>query len=245
MSETEVQKMRRELSEFCKETDTEYERIWEIVYFDMARKLDVPECRRYGDLDREKCPIYDFSMNHEPSKENREYDKSAGCAFHEDSYDEETLRKAYILMQEYKEKNPDWDKCDDDKISIMREIVSEESDDNFNSSKYDNDLFKGFELTTNQIDKNVLKLNQENSEIAEDQDLLNEWKIRREKEIDAETSNSIKSWCRDQGKCEEYYQRMGILNGAEDAEFVAYNTEAESIKASQHQKKIDEGVIEE
>ncbi len=43
--------------------------------------------------------------------------------------------------------------------------------------------------------------------------------------IDSETSVLIKQWCADNGKNEEYYQRLGIENGNTDVDFVSYKNE--------------------
>lgn len=54
---------------------------------------------------------------------------------------------------------------------------------------------------------------------------INKDYIQFNKSIDTETSVLIKKWCTDNGKNEEYYQRLGIENGNTDADFVSYKNE--------------------
>lgn len=47
------------------------------------------------------------------------------------------------------------------------------------------------------------------------------FKMTLEEEIDAFTELNIKNWCKEQGKCEEYYLRKGILD-ENNVDFLEY-----------------------
>ena len=67
---------------------------------------------------------------------------------------------------------------------------------------------------------------------------VNHDSVNHNKKVDEETYELIKTWCKDQGKCEEYYLRVGLENGTSDSEFVAYKDSVSSIRTSQGIKKI-------
>lgn len=56
-------------------------------------------------------------------------------------------------------------------------------------------------------------------------------------EIDRETEYLIKKWCKDQGKCEEYYLNRGITDSS-DSEYLNYVTNKDNIIATQNALKV-------
>lgn len=63
--------------------------------------------------------------------------------------------------------------------------------------------------------------------------LTNKQKRRR---VDAETTYLIKTWCIEQGKCEEYYLNRGI-DDKQDSEYLEYKAQRETIINNQNTKK--------
>ena len=63
--------------------------------------------------------------------------------------------------------------------------------------------------------------------------VTNEYKSAKNQQIDSETYQLIKKWCRDHGKCEEYYLRQARTS----TDFKAYNAEVDKIINAQKTKK--------
>lgn len=66
-----------------------------------------------------------------------------------------------------------------------------------------------------------------------------EYKQGRRDTVDVETYYLVKKWCKEQAKCEEYYLRQAKTS----TDFITYNNKCIDIIASQHTKKVDEGII--
>ena len=84
----------------------------------------------------------------------------------------------------------------------------------------DNSYFEG--LNEFLTEDSLPKYKYENDALIEaDYKETNEYKEECGKQIDLETYQLIKKWCKDQGKCEEYYLRQSRSSN----EFKAYNHE--------------------